>query len=76
MAPLGKLVRFSGGRIGGSMDDWMQIGGQAAAFFDACVTVRRQIFSGRGGLLFLQGFLRKRGAKTWFFDGEIVVERW
>jgi hypothetical protein len=35
-----------------------------------------QIFSGRGGLLFLQGFLRKRGVITWFFDGEIVVERW
>jgi hypothetical protein len=24
--------------------------------------------------VFLQGFLQKRGAKVWFFDGEIVVE--
>jgi hypothetical protein len=25
---------------------------------------------------FLQGFLQKTGCRTWFFDGEIVVECW
>jgi len=25
-------------------------------------------------LLFFQGFLRKKGATTWCFDGEFVVE--
>jgi hypothetical protein len=27
-----------------------------------------------GGVMFLQGFLRKDGARWWFFDGVIVVE--
>ena len=29
-----------------------------------------------GGEMFLQGFLRKVGCRTWFFDGEIVVDSW
>jgi hypothetical protein len=30
----------------------------------------------RGGVAFLQGFLRKVVCRTWFFDGEIVVDCW
>jgi hypothetical protein len=32
-----------------------------------------RIFLGRGGLWFLQGFLRKVVCKTWCFGGEFVV---
>jgi hypothetical protein len=30
----------------------------------------------RGGVAFLLGVLREMGCRTWFFDGEIVVDRW
>jgi hypothetical protein len=33
-------------------------------------------FSGVVMFAFLQGFLRKTVCRTWFFDGEIVVECW
>jgi hypothetical protein len=29
-----------------------------------------------GGRAFLQGFLQKVGCRTWFFDGENVVDVW
>jgi hypothetical protein len=29
-----------------------------------------------GGVVFLWGFLRKRGVTSWFFDGEFVVGCW
>jgi hypothetical protein len=29
-----------------------------------------------GGVAILQGFLRKVGCGTWFFDGESVVDWW
>jgi hypothetical protein len=34
------------------------------------------IFLGRAVLGFLQGVLGKTGGKTWFFDGEFVVDLW
>jgi hypothetical protein len=34
----------------------------------------RDIFYGRGGVVFLQGVLRKVVCRTWCFDGENVVE--
>jgi hypothetical protein len=33
-------------------------------------------FFGGETLPFLQGFLGKTGGRTWFFDGEFVVECW
>jgi len=33
-------------------------------------------FSLRELFAFLQGFFEKTGGKTWFFDGEFVVESW
>jgi hypothetical protein len=30
----------------------------------------------RGGLVFLLGVFEKTACRTWFFDGEIVVEVW
>jgi hypothetical protein len=53
----------------------MPIAGLAVAFA-RIVDRREQTFFWRGGLLFLQGFLRKRGGRSWFFDGEFVVECW
>jgi hypothetical protein len=35
-----------------------------------------RIFVWTGETAFLQGFLRKRGGKWWFFDGGFVVECW
>jgi hypothetical protein len=35
----------------------------------------RQVFSGRGGGVFLQGFLRKGWCSAWCFRGEFVVDR-
>jgi hypothetical protein len=33
-------------------------------------------FFWRGGEAFLLGFSGKVGCRTWFFDGEFVVDRW
>jgi hypothetical protein len=34
------------------------------------------IIFGSGGTLFLLGVLAKTGGRTWFFDGEVVVDCW
>jgi hypothetical protein len=36
----------------------------------------RELFFGAGGMVFLQGVLGKCGDRSWFFCGEIVVDRW
>jgi hypothetical protein len=41
----------------------------------ALLFVFRLIFLG-GGVVFLQGILRKRGGRRWFFDGGFVVGCW
>jgi hypothetical protein len=33
-------------------------------------------FGGWLGMVFLQGVLGKCGGRSWFFDGEIVVDCW
>jgi hypothetical protein len=73
--PLGKLVRFSGGRMGGSM----AVGCRSRPgqwLFARNYRLTETDFFRHGGLLFLQGFLQKCGGRSWFFDGEFVVERW